>query len=576
MINYNSTKNKSRQRRKVAFYGRVSTEHEEQLNALRNQMQWYEELSRSYPEWDIIELYMDEGITGTQTNKRPEFMRMIDDAFRGKFDLIVTREVSRFARNTIDCLEMTRKLRNSKVEVFFVQEGIWTMDNEGEMNLTIRAMVAQEESRKMSERVKAGQEISRANGVLYGNGNVLGYDRVGSTYVINEDQAETVRMIYNLYESGLGMQAIRNELIRAGRKAGNGKVSWDTTKIMRVLRNTIYKGVMGYKKSQRNNFLDQKTIINRDESTYMYVKGNFEPIISEEQWEHCRQIRESRTRVRLVEKGGELTIEKKGFRVLQDIWSQRLRCACGSSMRRNKWRKRNDGTTPVGYRCYSQLNKGANQVSKDNTIACTVHSVCGWKLELMAEMIFKKILKNEKLFDRAVKKFVDSRRIEENEIKRIKGDFYNEIKAISGKVNRLIDMRMEGELSKEEYLEMRGKVEEEKKQAEQRLADFEKQVEDRTNLSVTQEEGRELLTNMIKSGAKFVEDLVSVFVSKIQVVSDTEFVWLLSLNTNNDIMEENSFDLLVKYNDALAFRKKRKEMLRENQWSDLKVKCVIL
>lgn len=535
-------------------------------------MQWYEELSRSYPEWDIIERYMDEGITGTQANKRPEFMRMIDDAFRGKFDLIVTREVSRFARNTIDCLEMTRKLRNSKVEVFFVQEGIWTMDNEGEMNLTIRAMVAQEESRKMSERVKAGQEISRANGVLYGNGNVLGYDRVGSTYVINEDQAETVRMIYNLYESGLGMQAIRNELIRAGRKAGNGKVSWDTTKIMRVLRNTIYKGVMGYKKSQRNNFLDQKTIINRDESTYMYVKGNFEPIISEEQWEHCRQIRESRTRVRLVEKEGELTIEKKGFRVLQDIWSQRLRCACGSSMRRNKWRKRNDGTTPVGYRCYSQLNMGANQVSKDNSIACTVHSVCGWKLELMAEMIFKKILKNEKLFDRAVKKFIDSRRIEENEIKRIKGDFYNEIKAISGKVNRLIDMRMEGELSKEEYLEMRGKVEEEKKQAEQRLADFEKQVEGRTNLSVTQEEGRELLTNMIKSGAKFAEDLVSVFVSKIQVVSDTEFVWLLSFNTNDDIMEENSFDLLVKYNDALAFRKKRKEMLRENQWSDLHVR----
>ena len=96
-------------------------------------------------------------------------------------------------------------------------------------------------------------------------------------------------------------------------------------------------------------------------------------------------------------------------------------------------------------------------------------------------------------------------------------------------------------------------------------------MEDRTKLSVTQEKGRELLTNMIKSGAKFVEDLVTVFVSKIQVVSDTEFVWLLSINTNDDIMEENSFDLLVKYNDALAFRKKRKEMLRENQWSDLKV-----
>lgn len=189
MINFNLAKSRNRQSRKVVFYGRVSTEHEEQVNALKNQMQWYDELARSFPEWDIIERYVDEGITGTQANKRPEFMRMIADAVAGKFDLIVTREVSRFARNTIDCLDMTRRLKNYNVEVFFVQEGIWTMENEGEMNLTIRAMVAQEESRKMSERVKAGQEISRANGVLYGNGNVLGYDRVGSTYVINEDQA---------------------------------------------------------------------------------------------------------------------------------------------------------------------------------------------------------------------------------------------------------------------------------------------------------------------------------------------------------------------------------------------------
>ena len=121
-----------RRRRKVAFYGRVSTEHEEQVNALKYQMQWYDELVRSFPEWDIIERYVDEGITGTQANKRPEFMRMIADAVAGKFDLIVTREVSRFARNTIDCLDMTRRLKNYKVEVFFVQEGIWTMENEGE------------------------------------------------------------------------------------------------------------------------------------------------------------------------------------------------------------------------------------------------------------------------------------------------------------------------------------------------------------------------------------------------------------------------------------------------------------
>ncbi len=189
MKNYQTNSN-----RKVVFYGRVSTEHEAQTYALCNQMQWYEELKKNYPNWIVIERYVDDGITGTQAKKRPEFMRMIDDAKLGKFDLIVTREVSRFARNTIDCLEVTRQLKNYGVEVFFVQEGIWTMENEGEMNLTIRAMVAQEESRKMSERIKAGQAISRKNGVLYGNGNLLGYDRVGDTYVINEEQAETVKI----------------------------------------------------------------------------------------------------------------------------------------------------------------------------------------------------------------------------------------------------------------------------------------------------------------------------------------------------------------------------------------------
>lgn len=172
MKNYQTVGN-----RKVVFYGRVSTEHEAQTYALSNQMQWYELLKKSYHNWIVIERYVDDGITGTQAKKRPEFMRMIEEAKSGKFDLIVTREVARFARNTIDCLEVTRQLKNYGVEVFFVQDGIWTLDNEGEMILTIRAMVAQEESRKMSERIKAGQAISRKNGVLYGNGNILGYSQ---------------------------------------------------------------------------------------------------------------------------------------------------------------------------------------------------------------------------------------------------------------------------------------------------------------------------------------------------------------------------------------------------------------
>lgn len=198
--------NRARQR-KVVFYGRVSTEHEAQLSALENQMQWYDDVANRNPNWYVIKKYIDEGITGTQAKKRPAFLKMLQDAKQKKFDLIVTREVCLFARNTVDTLVVTRELKEYGIEVYFVEDNIWTMDGDGELRLTIMATLAQEESRKISERVRAGQKISRDKGVLYGSGNILGYDRdkAKGTYVINEEQAETVRMIYDMYSSGKGI-----------------------------------------------------------------------------------------------------------------------------------------------------------------------------------------------------------------------------------------------------------------------------------------------------------------------------------------------------------------------------------
>ena len=147
--------------RKVVFYGRVSTEHEAQISALGNQIQWYDEQAKNHSNWTIIDKYIDEGITGTQAKKRPAFLKMIDDAKEKRFDLIVTREVCRFARNTVDTLVTTRELKNIGIEVYFVEDNIWTMDGDGELRLSLMATLAQEESRKVSERVKAGQQISR-------------------------------------------------------------------------------------------------------------------------------------------------------------------------------------------------------------------------------------------------------------------------------------------------------------------------------------------------------------------------------------------------------------------------------
>ena len=271
-----STFDRNRQR-SVVFYGRVSTEHEAQLAALENQMQWYEDQAKYHPNWTVLKSYIDRGITGTQAKKRPAFMEMLNDAKYHKFDLIVTREVCRFARNTVDTLVITRQLKEIGIEVYFVEDNIWTMDNDGELRLTIMATLAQEESRKTSERVRAGQKISRDKGVLFGNGNILGYDRdkAKGTYVINPEQAETVRMIYDMYSADKGMSQIRNELIRLKRKDSSGLVRWENCKIARILHNSTYKGYPAYLKSRRNNFLDQKIIRNRDEDTYLYVKGDF-------------------------------------------------------------------------------------------------------------------------------------------------------------------------------------------------------------------------------------------------------------------------------------------------------------
>ena len=234
------------QKRDVAIYARVSTEHEAQLSALENQIDWYKPILATRPDWTLVKQYIDEGITGTSAEKRPQFMKMIRDAKAHKFNMIITREVSRFARNTVDTLQYTRMLKEFGVEVFFINDNIKTFDGDGELRLTIMATLAQDESRKTSIRVKAGQQTSMDNGVVYGTGNILGYDRVGKEMVINPEQAKTVRMIFDMYLDGMGLKSIKYELESRGRLTAMGKTQWFESVISKVLRNSFYCGIMTY------------------------------------------------------------------------------------------------------------------------------------------------------------------------------------------------------------------------------------------------------------------------------------------------------------------------------------------
>ena len=577
-----STFDRNRQR-SVVFYGRVSTEHEAQLAALENQMQWYEDQAKYHPNWTVLKSYIDRGITGTQAKKRPAFMEMLNDAKYHKFDLIVTREVCRFARNTVDTLVITRQLKEIGIEVYFVEDNIWTMDNDGELRLTIMATLAQEESRKTSERVRAGQKISRDNGVLYGNGNILGYDRLGDTYVINEDQAETVRIIYDLYLKGNGFNKIVNELVRLKRKDSSGLVRWDATKVSRILHNATYKGYQGYYKSYKNNHLDQKTIVNRDEDTYLYVKGRFTPIISEEVWDKCKALRESKLTLRKTQEG---KLERTGTRTSEDIWAKRLICRCGHRMRKDRWHVNKKGLT-YGYKCYNVLNNGSKQTRIDAGLDadkyCDMGTIADWKFDLMLRELLKALnLNNDDLIKKAYNQFENSYTKETKEARELR-DAEAKLRKIRIKLENLTEMRVNGEIDKQEYSSLKAKI-----NGEMLIA--EKEIDDIKRVVLEEERKATPLVSIDVFRSMAVEDLdftkpirhsalVNTMIKKIVPNTSLDFKWYLNLYPKRDDAGDEDYkevvEFTINYDAAKDFRNNRGEMLRQNQWKDLTVRVMI-
>ncbi len=521
--------------RKVAVYGRVSTEHEAQLSALENQLQWYEDQFQYHSNWTEYQRYIDEGITGTQAKKRPAFLRMLDDARKGKFDLIVTREVCRFARNVVDTLVVTRELKGIGVEVYFIEDNIWTMDGDGELRLSLMATLAQEESRKTSERVKAGQKISRDNHVLYGSGNILGYDRVGDTYVINEEQAETVKMIFDLYLQGNGSMKIKNILSERHRKNASGEVRWHVSYIIRVIKNATYTGRVVYNKSRSNNFLEQKRIYNLDMSTFEYAEGNFPAIISWETWKRAQEIREGRTKPTLVSKEGW----RFSHRDSADVWVNILRCNCGSSFRKNRWHVKKNGQWSYGYQCYNQLTNGkkATRVAMglDGTGFCDIKMIAGWKLDFMAKELFSRIwLDRKEAIESAIDLIERYYKEEDGRSKESISFIRRRIETVRKRIEGLIAMRADGELSKEEYTFARNELDKEiakltKEEAESLEGSRFIQKLDIKNIRTTLQE----LTDNEQSGIS--QDLIKRFVFRVTPTSDTSFDWFVKIGGAKNI-----------------------------------------
>ena len=283
----NSTK-----KRRVAAYARVSTDNEEQLTSYEAQIDYYTNYIKGRDDWEFVGVYPDEGITGTNTKKREQFRQMVADALDDKIDLIITKSVSRFARNTVDSLTTIRKLKEHNVEVYFEKENIWTFDSKGELLLTIMSSLAQEESRSISENCTWGQRKRFADGkVTVPFKRFLGYD-MGPDHnlVVNPEQAKLVKRIYGMFLQGQSPFQIARTLTEEGIPSPGGKDHWNPSNIKSILTNEKYKGDALLQKSFTVDFLTKKKKTNEGEIPQYYVKDNHEAIIDPETFEMVQTL----------------------------------------------------------------------------------------------------------------------------------------------------------------------------------------------------------------------------------------------------------------------------------------------
>ena len=280
--NFKAKQLDTHQKRRVAGYARVSTDHDDQVTSYEAQVDYYTHYIKGRDDWEFVGIYTDEGISATNTRHRDGFKRMVKDALDGKIDLIVTKSVSRFARNTVDSLTTVRKLKDKGIEIYFEKENIWTLDAKGELLITIMSSLAQEESRSISENVTWGHRKRFADGkVSVGFSHFLGYDRgPDGNLVVNREQAKTVKLIYRLFLDGYTFHSIAKELMARGLETPTGKKKWYQGTVKSILTNEKYKGDALLQKRFTVNFLTKETKANEGEVPQYYVENNHEAIIS--------------------------------------------------------------------------------------------------------------------------------------------------------------------------------------------------------------------------------------------------------------------------------------------------------
>ncbi len=421
---------------RVTFYARVSTDQDEQINSLENQVQYYTELIQSKPNWRFVPGYVDEGISGGSTKKRDNFNRMIRDAKAGMFDFIITKEISRFSRSTLDSIKYTQELLDYNVGVFFQNDNINTLDTDSEFRLVIMAGVAQDEIRKLSERLKFGFRQAIKNGHVLGNDKLYGYDKKDCVLTVNEEEAEIIRIIFDLYgNQRLGTRTISKRLMELGYTSREGN-TFNTLTIRHILENPKYKGWYCGNKSQSVDYRTKRNVLLDESEWVTYPDPSIPAIVSEELWNRANVLYKRRRE--------EMKSHSSGVSFHNRYpYSAKIYCE-------------EHGTT--FHRQVIQTKKGQQEVwqckvyRSHGRAACSAPQIRSSDLDVILSDIFKKLVRDkEKIIDSLVTVLTNIPK--EVDYGKLRCQVENEMDDLERKKNRLLDLSIAGALTVEEFKE---------------------------------------------------------------------------------------------------------------------------
>ena len=494
---------------RVTYYARVSSESDEQLNSLGNQISYYDELIKKNRNWTFIPGYIDEGLSGISTRKRENFNRMIEDAAEDKFDLVITKEISRFARNTLDSIQYTRQLLGCGVGVFFQNDNINTLDEDSELRLSIMSSIAQDELRKLSSRVKFGHQQAIKDKVVLGNSRIFGYVKDGGRLVIDEDQAEMVRELFELYATGqYSMKQIETIFWEKGYRNHNGNKIAHTT-MSNMIANPKYKGYYVGNKvrvidmfSKKQKFLPpEEWVMFKDET------GEIVPaIVSEELWDKANEVLKRRS---------DDVKSRQGICNHQNLLTGKLFCThCGAAYYRRE-SKDKAGNKNSKWVCSGKIKNGA-----DSCPSFPIYE------EEIKPLLFEVFQETEVNVAALIEEYMEMYRSldEDNQIPKQIAQQKERLDLAQKKKSKLLEYNVTGQLSDADFLTMNKACTEEIKDAETQILELEQQMFSREEFRKHMDAIRATLEAARRDAAQgmITAEFVSKYIDKILVTPEED------------------------------------------------------